>query len=86
MALAHGILPHLLPTGLVHVISGWLKEDCPTFDYGGFVVGTKDVEAKLLGKTAGVLAGLPFFEEVFRQLNCTCVSYSSFRPTRISSF
>lgn len=28
-------------------------------------------QASLLGKAEGVLAGVPFFDEVFRQLNCT---------------
>ena len=30
----------------------WLEEDCPSFDYGGFVVGEKLAEATLLGKSA----------------------------------
>jgi len=34
------------------MISEWLEEDTPTFDYGGFVVGDEMAEAKLLGKSA----------------------------------
>ncbi|KAI9799189.1 MAG: hypothetical protein M1833_004229 [Piccolia ochrophora] len=46
-------LPHLLPpTGYERLVRGWLEEDCPSFDVGGFVVGDADAEAKLLGKTA----------------------------------
>ncbi|KAJ3344275.1 hypothetical protein HDU93_000065 [Gonapodya sp. JEL0774] len=41
------------------------------FDYGGFVVGETDQEAILYGKSKGVIAGVPFFEEVFRQCDCT---------------
>jgi hypothetical protein len=33
------------------MISTWLEEDCPSFDYGGFVVGEAHGEAKLLGKS-----------------------------------
>jgi nicotinate-nucleotide pyrophosphorylase (carboxylating) len=52
-------------------VSTWLGEDCPSFDYGGYVVGEEIFEAKLLGKSSGILAGVPFFDEVFRQLDCT---------------
>ena len=48
----------------------WLEEDCPSFDYGGFVVGESMAEARLLGKSPGMVAGVPFFNEVFRQLDC----------------
>lgn len=53
------------------MVSAWLEEDCPSFDYGGFVVGESMAEAKLLGKSPGMVAGVPFFDEVFRQLDCT---------------
>ncbi|KAL8801909.1 MAG: hypothetical protein Q9182_004143 [Xanthomendoza sp. 2 TL-2023] len=53
------------------MVSAWLEEDCPSFDYGGFVVGDEIKEARLLGKSPGMLAGVPFFDEVFRQLDCT---------------
>ena len=53
MALSHGSASHLLPpTAYKRAVSGWLEEDCPTFDYGGFVVGEGQGEARLLGKTA----------------------------------
>lgn len=42
----------------------------PAFDYGGFVVGDVRETATLYGKSAGVLAGVPFFDEIFRQLDC----------------
>ncbi|KAJ3278093.1 hypothetical protein HK104_002664 [Borealophlyctis nickersoniae] len=64
-------LHHLLPTGWKKQVAFWLQEDTPSFDYGGFVVGETEQVAVLYGKAPGVLAGVPFFEEVFRQVNCT---------------
>lgn len=52
MAAAHGSVAHLLPQTYKRMVSAWLEEDCPSFDYGGFVVGEKIGEAKLLGKSA----------------------------------
>ncbi|KAJ3208540.1 hypothetical protein HDU67_006686 [Dinochytrium kinnereticum] len=61
---------HLLPSTFSSLVSTWLAEDVPSFDYGGFVVGETDQVAILYGKAKGVLAGVPFFDEVFRQVNC----------------
>ncbi|KAL4919100.1 Quinolinate phosphoribosyl transferase [Aspergillus aurantiobrunneus] len=71
MAASHGDLRHLLPASYKRLISDWLEEDCPSFDYGGFVVGESEGEAKLLGKSEGIIAGVPFFDEVFSQLGCS---------------
>ncbi|KAL2862940.1 nicotinate-nucleotide diphosphorylase (carboxylating) [Aspergillus lucknowensis] len=71
MASSHGDLRHLLPASYKRHIAEWLEEDCPSFDYGGFVVGDSDGEAKLLGKSEGIIAGVPFFDEVFSQLGCS---------------
>ncbi|XP_014552484.1 glycoside hydrolase family 16 protein [Bipolaris victoriae FI3] len=68
---AHGAVAHLLPQTYKRLVSEWLEEDTPSFDYGGFVVGEEMSEAKLLGKSEGIVAGVPFFDEVFRQLGCT---------------
>ncbi|KAF2738298.1 nicotinate-nucleotide diphosphorylase [Polyplosphaeria fusca] len=68
---AHGSVAHLLPQTYKRLVSEWLEEDTPSFDYGGFVVGEEISEAKLLGKSEGIVAGVPFFDEVFRQLDCT---------------
>ena len=65
---------HLLPPSiLTPLVSGYLSEDCPTYDIGGYVVGDAPASARLLCKTSGtiVLAGVPFFDEVFRQLGCS---------------
>lgn len=51
MAAAYGDLRHLLPGNYKRLISEWLEEDCPSFDYGGFVVGESEGEARLLGKS-----------------------------------
>lgn len=67
---AHGTVAHLLPQTYKSMVAEWLEEDTPSFDYGGFVVGEEISEARLLGKSEGVLAGVPFFEEVFKQLDC----------------
>ncbi|KAL2419635.1 Nicotinate-nucleotide pyrophosphorylase [carboxylating] [Exophiala dermatitidis] len=70
-SLSHGSLSDLLPSHFTTEITAWLAEDTPSFDYGGFVVGSEPRTAQLLCKSAGVLAGIPFFDEVFHQLDCT---------------
>ena len=63
---------HLLPPSWKTQITAWLSEDTPSFDYGGYVVGEAHRTAHLLGKgdSEAVLAGVPFFTEVFDQLGC----------------
>ncbi|KAG1755501.1 Quinolinate phosphoribosyl transferase [Suillus lakei] len=63
---------HLLPPSWKTQVTGWLAEDTPSFDYGGYVVGEVNREAFLFGKgkQTAVLAGRPFFTEVFAQLGC----------------
>ncbi|GAA6019955.1 hypothetical protein JCM10207_003349 [Rhodosporidiobolus poonsookiae] len=65
-----GTYAHLLPPSWKACITAWLAEDTPSFDYGGFVVGETDEEATLWGKSEGVLAGVPFVDEIFAQLGC----------------
>jgi nicotinate-nucleotide pyrophosphorylase (carboxylating) len=48
-------------------VTSWLAEDVPSFDIGGYVVGDDEKTATLLCKQSGVLAGVPFANEVFRQ-------------------
>lgn len=52
MALKYGTVANLLPGAYKRMVSDWLEEDCPSFDYSGFVVGETIAEAKLLGKSA----------------------------------
>lgn len=47
----HGAIAHLLPPTYKQMITSWLDEDTPSFDYGGFVVGEDEAEARLLGKS-----------------------------------
>ena len=63
---------HLLPPSGKTQITTWLQEDTPSFDYAGVVVGEAPREAFLLGKgkQTAVLAGAPFFTEVFAQVGC----------------
>jgi len=63
---------HLLPPSWKPQVTAWLAEDTPSFDYGGYVVGEVHREAFLFGKgkQTAVLAGSPFFTEVFAQLGC----------------
>lgn len=66
-----GGLRGLLPNNWKTFVQSWLEEDIPSFDYGGYVVGEKAETATLYCKADGVLAGCPFFEEVFTQCDCT---------------
>jgi len=58
----HGTVAHLLPPTYKRLVSEWLEEDTPSFDYGGFVVGETMAEAKLLGKSAVGLICVNVFE------------------------
>jgi len=60
----------ILPFGWETNIEGWLKEDAPSFDYGGFVVGLKQDKAEILCKANGVLCGVPFVTKIFETLGC----------------
>ncbi|KAG8928306.1 hypothetical protein FRC03_000827 [Tulasnella sp. 419] len=65
---------HLLPPSWKTRVTAWLDEDTPSFDYGGYVVGEVEREAYLLGKGSdpnSVLAGVPFVNEIFAQLDCS---------------
>lgn len=70
MPLDHGSIEHALPPSWKTQVSAWLAEDTPSFDFGGFVVGETPRTAILWGKSAGILAGVPFVNEVFAQCGC----------------
>jgi len=61
---------HLLPPHWQTEVRGWVKDDVPSFDIGGLVVGDKQEEAHLFAKSPGTLAGVPFFNAVFKDLGC----------------
>lgn len=69
-ALEKGVPAHLLPPTYKTQVTAWLAEDTPSFDYAGFVVGEAPRTATLWGKSPGILAGVPFFDEVFAQVGC----------------
>lgn len=69
--IAQGNLAHLLPPSWKRSVTAWLDEDTPSYDYAGFVVGEATRKATLWGKSAGIIAGRPFFDEVFTQCGCT---------------
>lgn len=73
----YGNPANLLPAHFKDEITRWLAEDAPSFDYGGFVAGSEPRKAYLIQKSPGKLAGVPFFDEVFRQCGCT-VSWNVF--------
>jgi nicotinate-nucleotide pyrophosphorylase (carboxylating) len=60
----------LLPPHYRETVRAYLRDDAPTFDVGGYVVGDAPETAKLLCKTTCVLAGVPFFDAVFAELGC----------------
>ncbi|EKC97715.1 nicotinate-nucleotide pyrophosphorylase [Trichosporon asahii var. asahii CBS 8904] len=64
-------LAHLLPPSWKEDIPKWFAEDTPSFDWAGFVVGESDQEAFLWGKSGGVVAGVPFFTEIFKYVDCS---------------
>lgn len=72
---SEGVLAHLLPPSWKAQITTWLAEDTPSFDYGGFVVGEAPRTATLWGKSGGIVAGVPFFNEIFAQCGCTVEWY-----------
>ena len=72
---------HLLPPHWREEVHGWVRDDVPSIDIGGFVVGEKDEEAYLYGKSDGVLAGVPFFDAVFDHLGCTVEWRKQVGPT-----
>lgn len=53
------------------MVRTWFAEDTPSFDYGGFVVGDSPRTATLFQKSAGIVAGIPVVDEIFRQCGCT---------------
>ncbi|EGG18932.1 nicotinate-nucleotide diphosphorylase [Cavenderia fasciculata] len=64
-------LSYLIPKSTIQEqVRAWLKEDIPSFDYGGAVVGDKKEVAYLLGKQPGVFSGTVFFNEIFIMLDC----------------
>lgn len=68
--MAHDWSALLPPTWKEEVIH-WIQQDIPKWDVGGFVVGDAPHYAMLLGKSEGVLAGVPFANFVFEYVGLT---------------
>lgn len=56
---------------LEETIQNWINLDMPSFDVGAIVVGHRHGTAGLYQKSPGVFAGRPFFDTVFRLMDCT---------------
>ncbi|XP_037014231.2 nicotinate-nucleotide pyrophosphorylase [carboxylating] isoform X2 [Artibeus jamaicensis] len=65
-----GLALLLPPATLATLADGWLREDCPAFNYTALVTGPATSQAALWAKSPGVLAGRPFFDAIFAQVNC----------------
>lgn len=61
----------LNPVSLQIAARQWISEDCPHFDLQGIVAGDQEVVAKIYCKSKGVLAGIPFVNAVFREVDCS---------------
>jgi nicotinate-nucleotide pyrophosphorylase (carboxylating) len=60
----------LLPPFWRDIIRQYLRDDCPSFDVQGYVVGEKIEEAVLYCKNPCIVSGVPFFNAVFEELGC----------------
>lgn len=65
-----GLALLLPPTTLATLADSWLHEDCPSINYAALVTGAAPSQAALWAKSPGVLAGRPFFDAIFAQVNC----------------
>lgn len=52
------------------IVRQWIHDDIPSFDVGGLVVGSAMRTAQLWIKSPGMVAGRPFVDTVFQQLDC----------------
>lgn len=69
----------ILPTRQIErAVEEWIQDDMPSFDVGALVVGTRLGTAHLYMKSPGVFAGKPFFDAVFRSLECNVEWNSEF--------
>mmetsp|Transcript_65568 Transcript_65568/g.77635 ORF Transcript_65568/g.77635 Transcript_65568/m.77635 type:complete len:301 (-) Transcript_65568:56-958(-) len=63
----------LPPVNIQPTVESWLRDDMPSFDVGGLVVGSDTKSAQLWMKSPGVFAGKPFFDGVFRIVGCNVI-------------
>ncbi|XP_036681858.1 nicotinate-nucleotide pyrophosphorylase [carboxylating] isoform X2 [Balaenoptera musculus] len=65
-----GLALLLPPATLAALAESWLREDCPGLNHMALVTGAAPSQAVLWAKSPGVLAGRPFFDAIFAQVNC----------------
>lgn len=65
-----GLALLLPPATLATLADSWLREDCPGFNYAALATGAAPSQAALWAKSPGILAGRPFFDAIFAQVNC----------------
>ncbi|CCU82253.1 nicotinate-nucleotide pyrophosphorylase [Blumeria hordei DH14] len=61
---------HILPIAWKSQVAEWFAEDCESLDCAESLAGDEDKTATLYGKSQGILAGAPFFQEVFNYVGC----------------
>jgi len=61
----------LLPPHWLREVERWVRDDVPSVDIGGLVVGDAPKTAHLWMKSPGIVAGVPFFNAVFDSLGCS---------------
>jgi len=74
----------LLPPTWESKIDEYLREDTPSFDYAGYVVGEKIEKAEILCKASGVICGIPFVTRIFDSLGCK-TQWAAEEGTRIDA-
>ncbi|XP_054154909.1 nicotinate-nucleotide pyrophosphorylase [carboxylating]-like [Oppia nitens] len=60
----------LNPIQLKELAKSWINEDLSSFDMQALVCDDKEVRAVILCKSDGVLAGVPFANAIFNELDC----------------
>ncbi|XP_006181577.1 nicotinate-nucleotide pyrophosphorylase [carboxylating] [Camelus ferus] len=65
-----GLALLLPPATLATLADSWLREDCPALNHVALVTGAAPAQAVLWAKSPGMLAGRPFFDAIFAQVNC----------------
>ncbi|EPQ66240.1 Bgt-2091 [Blumeria graminis f. sp. tritici] len=61
---------HILPITWKSQVAEWFAEDCESLDCAESLTGDEEKTATLYGKSPGILAGAPFFQEVFNYVGC----------------
>ncbi|XP_059935193.1 LOW QUALITY PROTEIN: nicotinate-nucleotide pyrophosphorylase [carboxylating] [Mesoplodon densirostris] len=72
-----GLALLLPPAALATLAESWLREDCPGLNHMALVTGAAPSQAVLWAKSPGVLAGRPFLDAIFAQVNCQVLVPSS---------